>query len=212
MSQTSHPASSIDLTAIAIEERNERSEARFFAQRWSPRAMSGEAISGDDLIPLFEAARWAPSSFNQQPWRFLWASHSDVAWATFFGLLNEFNQSWCKDAGALLVIISRNRGEDGRAWKTHAFDAGAAWQNFALQGLARNLVVHAMAGFDPDAAREQLRIPEEYSVHAMIAVGHPADPDVLPPDLRDRETPSGRKSVGEIAFRGAFSSEKDSSD
>ncbi|MEO0998097.1 MAG: nitroreductase family protein [Pseudomonadota bacterium] len=172
--------------------------------RWSPRAMSGAAIAAADLERLFEAARWAPSSYNNQPWVFLYALRDGPDWQRYFDLLVEGNQVWAKHAGALIVVASRRKTEDGKDIPTHTFDTGAAWQNLALQGTAMGLVVHGMAGFDYAAARERLGIPGDVAVEAMIAVGHPGDPGRLPESLRGIETPSGRRRIAEFAFAGRF--------
>lgn len=174
--------------------------------RWSPRAMSGEDLSDSDLMPLFEAAKWAPSSFNNQPWRFLYARRNSPNWKLFFNLLVEQNQVWCKNAAALIVVISKTTFDhNGKPAKTHSFDAGAAWQNLALQGSLNGLVVHGMQGFDYDRAKKDLQIPDEYNVEAMIAVGKPGAKEQLPPMLQEREVPSSRKTLQEIAIEGKFS-------
>lgn len=179
-----------------------------FLQRWSPRALSGEPVEETELLRLFEAARWSPSSYNGQPWRFLYARRGTPRWQTFFDLMVEFNQGWAKDAGALVVVLSRTRFEhNDKPARTHSFDAGAAWMALALQGAAQDLVVHAMQGFDYDAAREALEVPEVFEVECMVAVGKPGQIEDLEEGLRDREKPSGRKSVDEIAFEGVFPGE-----
>lgn len=176
-------------------------------ERWSPRAMSGETITDGELNRLFEAARWAPSSYNGQPWRFLYARRGGEQWERFFGLLGDFNQSWCDRAAVLVVVVSRDTFErNGKPARTHSFDTGAAWQNLALQGTAIGLVVHGMQGFDYDRAREELGIPDDHTVEAMIAVGRPGELDDLDPDLREKEQPSQRKPIEEIAFEGRFPS------
>jgi nitroreductase len=176
-----------------------------FLDRWSPRAMSGEPIDERELMRLFEAARWAPSTYNEQEWRFLYARRESPHWPAFFGLLMEANQVWCARAAVLMVVLSHKVfTRDGRANPVHTFDAGAAFENLALQGTAMGLVVHGMAGFDRDKARATLRVPDDYDVEAMVAVGHPGDPESLPEPLRAREAPSGRKAVGEIAREGPF--------
>jgi nitroreductase len=173
--------------------------------RWSPRAMSGEEISEQELTTLFEAARWAPSSYNGQPWRFLYARRGTANWDRFFDLMVEFNQSWTKHAAVLMVVISRKTFEwNDQVAPTHSFDAGAAWQNLALQGSRMDLVVHGMQGFDYDKARLELNVPDEFRVEAMIAVGKPGKREDLPEDLQDREQPSDRKPVAEIAIEGGF--------
>jgi nitroreductase len=172
--------------------------------RWSPRAMSGQALSGEELASLFEAARWAPSSYNGQPWRFLYARRGSEHWQQFLDLLVDFNRQWADNAAVLIVILSRKTFENnGKPAPTHSFDTGAAWQNLALQGNALGLVVHGMAGFDYDRARDVLDVPSEYDVEAMVAVGRPAEIEVLPEELREQELPpSDRKEIAEIAFHG----------
>jgi nitroreductase len=174
-------------------------------RRWSPRAMSGEPLAERELLTLFEAARWAPSTYNEQEWRFLYARRDSQHWPTFFGLLVEANQAWCHRAAALIVVLSHKVfTRNGKPNPVHTFDAGAAFENFALQGTAMGLVVHGMAGFERDQARTALSVPGDYEVEAMIAVGRPGDPAELPPGLREREIPTDRKPVGEIAREGPF--------
>lgn len=176
-----------------------------FVRRWSPRAMSGEAISPGQMDRLFEAARWAPSSYNGQPWRFLYARRDTPPWAMFLGLLNEFNRSWASRAGALIAITSRTTFEhNGQPARTHSFDTGSAWAMLALQGTVMGLVVHGMQGFDYDRTRAELRVPSDMDVEAMVAVGHPGRIEDLPESLRAREQPSLRKPVAEIALEGGF--------
>ena len=174
-------------------------------RRWSPRAMSGEDISEQELMTLFEAARWAPSSYNAQPWRFLYARRGTANWDRYFNLMVEFNQGWAKLAAVLMVVVSRKTFESNdQAAPTHSFDAGAAWQNLALQGSTMGLVVHGMQGFDYEKARVVLNIPKHFQVDAMIAVGKPGKRKDLPEDLQEREQPSDRKPVAEIAIEGGF--------
>jgi len=176
-----------------------------FLDRWSPRAMSGAPVAPADLMRLFEAARWAPSTYNEQEWLFLYARRETPQWPSFFGLLMEANQAWCDRAGVLMVVLSRKVfGRNGNPNPVHTFDAGAAFENLALQGASMGLVVHGMAGFDRGKTRATLRVPDDYEVEAMVAVGHPGDPNDLPEALRGREAPSGRKPVAEIAREGPF--------
>ena len=175
-----------------------------FLDRWSPRAMSGESVTDEELMTLFEAARWAPSSYNNQPWRILYARRETEQWPVFFGLMVEGNQSWAKDAAALLLFVSKETFDfNGKPYPTHSFDTGAAWENLALQATMLGLVTHGMQGFDYERARSELNIPEGFRVEAMIAVGHPGDPAQLPESLREREAPSGRKPLSEITCEGA---------
>jgi len=175
-----------------------------FVNRWSPRAMTGEEISRGDLLRMLEAARWAMSSMNNQPWRFLYALRNTPHWETFFDLLSSGNQAWCRNAAALLAVISKTTFDNGKPARTHSYDAGAAWYSFALQGVMMGFVVHGMQGFSYDRAKEELGVPDGYQVEAMIAVGRPGDADDLPQGLQEREVPSPRKKVEEFAFEGGF--------
>ena len=177
---------------------------KIFLNRWSPRAMSGEEIDEATLFSLFEAAKWAPSSNNNQPWRFIYGRRNTKNWNTFFNLLAEGNQGWAKNAAVLIVVISKNTFDNGNIARTHSFDAGAAWENFALQGSLAGLVVHGMQGFDYDKAKEVLRIPDGYKVEAMIAVGKKGKKEDLPQYQQEREFPSARKNLSEIAMEGIF--------
>ena len=178
---------------------------KIFPERWSPRAMSGEEIDNEELFSLFEAARWAPSSFNNQPWRFVYAKKGSEHWDKFFDLLVEFNQQWCKNAAVLIVIISKETFDyNNKPSETHSFDTGSAWMSLALQGSLQKLVVHGMAGFDYKKAKTNLNIPKGYKVEAMAAIGKPGKLENLPKDLQKQEKISGRKSVKEIVFEGAF--------
>ena len=174
-----------------------------FLDRWSPRAMSGEPISEEELFTLFEAARWAPSSYNNQPWRILYARRDTPHWPQFFDLLVEFNQGWAKNAAALVVFISKTTFDhNGKPAATHSFDTGAAWENFALQAALKGLVVHGMQGFDYDKARTALNVPEGFKVEAMAVIGKPGRKEDLPEKLQQRETPNDRRKLTETVFEG----------
>ena len=155
-------------------------------------------------MPLFEAARWAPSSYNEQPWRFLYAKRDTPHWNAFFDLLVPFNQEWCKNGAVLAVICSKNSSVHGGLNTFHSYDAGAAWQNLALQGHLKGLVVHGMGGFDKEKARLVLQIPDEYTIEAMCVIGKPGDPKNLPNYIQEIEKPSGRKNMEEIICEGGF--------
>lgn len=170
--------------------------------RWSPRSMTGESITDEELMSLFEAARWAPSSMNAQPWRFIYAKREGKDWDNLLGLLGERNQDWVKDAAVLLVIVSNN--ED----RTHSFVTGSAWENLALEATARGLVTHGMGGFDFDRAKVELGVPDTYTVEAMVAIGKRGKIEALHPKLQEREFPSDRKSVEEIIMKGKFDNSK----
>jgi nitroreductase len=178
---------------------------QIFLRRWSPRAMSEKPVTDTELKRLFEAARWAPSTYNEQEWRYLYARRDSAHWKTFFNLLMEANQAWCKDAAVLVVVLSKKTfTHSGKPNPVHTFDSGASWMSLALQGTIMNMVTHGMAGFDRDKARKDLNVPDDFAVEAMIAIGHPGDPDKLPPQLREREVPSDRKKIEEFAREGPF--------
>lgn len=176
-----------------------------FLRRWSPRAMDGTPLGDGELNTLFEAARWAPSTYNEQEWRFLYARRDTQHWETFLHLLMEANQAWCENAAVLVVAASHKVFDrNGKPNPVHTFDTGAAFENLCLQATLMGLVAHGMAGFDRDKARAELRIPDDYAVEAMIALGHPGNPDDLPDGIREREVPSGRKPIQEIICEGPF--------
>lgn len=178
---------------------------KVFVKRWSPRAMSGEKLTREELMSLFEAARWAPSSYNHQPWRFIYAFNGTPEWDLFFKLLVDFNRSWVKNAGALILIISNKNFEHNEEFSpTHSFDTGAAWQNLALQGHLQGLVVHGMSGFDYEMARQGLNIPKNFQIEAMAAIGKPGKREELLPELQEKEIPSERKAIFEFIFEGKF--------
>lgn len=173
-----------------------------FIQRWSPRAFSGQALSETQLMALFEAARWAPSCFNSQPWRFVYGLSDTPEWDPLFGLLMEFNQTWVQRAGAIIAVVAKTTFDNGEVAPTHAFDAGAAWMSLALQANVMGLASHAMWGFEHSAAAGVLGLDDEHTTLAMVAVGFPGDVETLPEKLQAREVPSPRKGLDEIAFAG----------
>ena len=180
-----------------------------FLERWSPRAFTGETISEADLLTMIEAGRWAASSYNSQPWRFLYARRDTAHWNKFFGLLVAFNQSWCKDASALVVLVSNSVMRPPGADKdvpshSHSLDTGAAAANFALQATRMGWHVHGMVGFDIERAFAELNVPQGHRVEAAYAIGRIGDKSKLPEALQARETPSPRRPIAEIAFEGGF--------
>lgn len=175
-----------------------------FIDRWSPRAMSGEAIADEEIMALFEAARWAPSSMNNQPWRILYAHRKSEHWPLFFNLLTDSNRVWCANAGVLLLFVSKTTHESGAPCRTHSYDSGAAWMSLALQGALSGLVVHGMQGFDYEMARASLAIPDGFQVEAMAAVGRPGRKEDLPEHLQAREIPSNRRPLSGTVCAGPF--------
>lgn len=197
----------------ALSEANPRHPEhpveQLILDRWSPRAFTGEEMPVADLMSLFEAARWAPSSYNSQPWRFLYARRGTAHWDKFLGLLNAFNASWAKDAAVLIVLVSNSLMKPPGADKavpshSHSMDSGAAWENLALQATKNGWYAHGMVGFDIERAFAELNVPVGYRVEQAIAVGRKGDKSQLPEGLQGREMPSDRLKVAEIAFEGGF--------
>lgn len=178
-----------------------------FASRWSTKAYSGAAIDDAVLFKSFEAARWAPSGGNAQPWRFIYAKRDSAVWPQFLALLNERNQVWAANASALVVLLSkkiRQTPEGPRPSRSHSFDAGAAWSNFAHQTHLSGYSTRAIGGFDRPAARAGLGVPEDYEIEVFIAVGKPADKTVLPEPLQSANQPSGRLPLADLISDGRF--------
>ena len=175
--------------------------------RWSPRSFDESAMPQEDLETIFEAAGLAPSAYNYQSWKFLYARRDDANWERFLSLLIPFNAGWAKDAGALIFIVSdtlsRHDGQETPS-HTHSFDAGAAWALMALQATALGYHAHGMIGLDIDRAYRELAIPADYRLEAAVAIGRRDTPERLPEPLREREVPSTRKPVSEIAVAGNF--------
>ncbi|ESS06292.1 MAG: nitroreductase, partial [uncultured archaeon A07HB70] len=166
---------------------------------------TGDSLDEEQYMPLFEAARWAPSSYNNQHWRFLYATREDGEFEQFSELLNEGNRAWAENAAVLVTLVSKQTFDhNGAPARTHSFDAGAAWQNLALEASRRELVAHAMQGFDYEAAAQRLDVPDQYSVECMIAIGERAPAEALPDELQEREFPKGRKPIDEILHHGGF--------
>ena len=173
--------------------------------RWSPRSMTGEELKDEDIMSLFEAARWAPSSYNNQPWRFIYAKRKTEHWDRLFNLLAEGNKTWARNSALLVVVISRKKFEySEKPARTYQFDAGSAWANLALEAYSRGIVAHGMQGFDYEKARADLGIPNDFEVMAMIAIGKKAAKEILPPELQEKEKLSDRKPLKDIIMEGIY--------
>ena len=191
----------------------ERSQANpnvldLIVNRWSPRAYDQSAIAQQDLDIILEAAGWAPSAFNGQPWTFLYAHRGDENWDRFLSLLAPFNQSWAKDASVLVFVVSdslmRKDGGDTSPNHSHSFDAGAAWALASLQALAMGYHTHGMTGIQFAKAAAEMNIPEDHRLEAAFVIGRQGAKENLPEALQAREVQSGRKPVSEIARAGNF--------
>ena len=182
-----------------------------FLRRWSPRAFTGEVIEECTLLTMLEAARWAPSSYNAQPWLFAYALRGTGAWPRFLNLLSNTNRTWAQDASALVVLVSRTHSVEPDkelpvASYSHSLDAGAASGYFALQATMLGWHVHGMVGFDKARTFEVLEVPLMHRVEAIFAVGRQGSPDLLPKEMKKKEMPNGRKALSEVAAEGGFGS------
>lgn len=179
------------------------------AARWSGRAYdASKVVTPEQVIALLEAARWAPSCYGDQPWRFIvWNRNTDAAaWQQAFQCLVPGNQAWAKDAPVLLLIAAdslfNHNGKDNR-WGQ--YDTGAAAENLCLQATSMGLMAHQMGGFDPDKARAIFGVPSQYALMAMISVGYPADIGTLEGEALERETAARtRRPLGELFFSGTW--------
>ena len=175
--------------------------------RWSPRAFSDKPIPQEVLRSLFEAARWAPSSNNEQPWAYIVATKEDkVNFDKILGTLVEFNAGWAKNATALAIAVAKLAFANNHSPNRNAqYDTGAATALLSVEATARGLVVHQMAGFDPEKARQAFAIPEGWEPIAAIAIGYPGDPNSLSPKLKDRElAPRTRKPIRDFVMTGSW--------
>ncbi len=170
------------------------------AERWSPRAFTGEKIKQEALLPILEAARLAPSNGNSQPWRFIYAHRETDEWDLLFELLVPSNQEWVKNASVLFLILSRRIDDQGRDTGNQSFDTGAAWGFMTLEASRRNTPLHGMAGFDYERAKAKFQLGDNYKVEAMAALGVCGNIENLSEKLRAREKPNSRKSIDEISI------------
>jgi len=176
-------------------------------ERWSPRAFSAKEISSEDLRSLFEAARWAPSSSNEQPWAFIVATRNDNQnFTKALQPLVEFNVNWAKNAYVLGFAVAELAFAKNKTPNRNAhYDTGAAMSQLTTEATSRGIFVHQMAGFDPDTAREVFEIPSGWDAIAAFAMGYPGDPASLPQPYRDRETaPRVRKPIREFVMNGKW--------
>ncbi|HEX8234485.1 MAG TPA: nitroreductase family protein [Abditibacteriaceae bacterium] len=182
-----------------------------FVNRWSPYAFSPEPIDDQTLMSVFEAARWAASSYNEQPWRFILA-RSDEDRKKFVDFLSPPNQIWAKNAPVLVLLIAKKTfSHNGSPNRVHQFDTGTCSGYMTLQAAMNGLYAHGMAGFDTDMARATLGIPSDFEIMAVFAIGRRGDTNDLPADMAARQVPSGRRSVSESVMEGHFVAQKEES-
>ncbi|MFW5432257.1 MAG: nitroreductase family protein [Methylophilaceae bacterium] len=179
------------------------------ANRWSPRAYdASKVVMQKQIISLLEAARWAPSCFGDEPWRFIvWDKNQDAAaWQQAFDCIVPGNQAWAKDAPVLILVCADTLfGHNQKPNRWGSYDTGAAAVSLCLQASSMGLMTHQMGGFDGEKAREAFNIPEQYQMMSMMAVGYVREVDTLPEDLKERElAPRKRKVLGEIFYNGMW--------
>jgi len=198
--ETSHSADKLADTLPTVHE--------LIRSRWSPRSFSSRQISDRDLETVLEAARWAASSFNEQPWRFIVARRSDTeAFNKLLGLLVPFNQAWAKNASVLIIMAAKKTfSHDGNENYYALHDAGAALANLFLQATALGFHGHGMAGFDRARAQRELNMPDDYEPAAAVALGYLGEPDGL--ELQRHRTAEiakrQRKPLSELVFNGSW--------
>ena len=181
-----------------------------FINRWSARSFTGETMPEEDLLTMFEAARWAHSSANRQPWRFSYALRGEPDFEQYVQFLDDGNQQWAHKAAAIVIVISAKfttpaDGSAPRPIGTHSLDTGCALQSFTLQAAMMGYIAHPMAGIERERIVAGLGIDQErYKIEAAIAIGRLADKQFLPEKYREREKKSGRRPLAETAFKGMF--------
>jgi len=199
-----------DAKAIGLEHNGRQADypvSPLFLARWSPRAFTGEPIPIETLLTIFEAARWAPSASNSQPWRFVYARRDTPAWDSFLRFLIPYNQSWAHATSALVVVLSKatftspGKTEKTTSW-TASFDTGAAWASLAFQAHKLGWAAHGMGGFDHEAARRVIKASEEYRLEAVVAIGKRGERASLPERLQANEKPNARRPLTETVFEG----------
>jgi nitroreductase len=176
-------------------------------ERWSPRAFADKSIPQDVLRSIFEAARWAPSSNNEQPWAYIVATNDDKEdFEKTLSVLVEFNAGWAKSAPVLALAVARlTFAKNNTPNRNAQYDTGAASALLSVEATAQGLAVHQMAGFDPEKARQVFGIPPGWEPIAALAIGYPGDPASLPPHLKDREiAPRTRKPIAEFVMAGQW--------
>ncbi len=192
----------MDKTAAASHHISE-----IIAKRWSPRAFLSKPIEQDKIMSLFEAARWAPSAYNEQPWRFITATSDDsYQYTKMLSCLVDANQAWAKNAPLLIIlVVKKNFDFNGKPNRWAMHDCGLALENLLLQTVELGLAAHPMAGFSVDAVKNGYSVPDEYEPLTAIAVGYPGEPDMLEGELAERERDQRvRKELSDLVFNGKW--------
>ena len=180
-----------------------------FVERWSPRAYDESGITDAELTPLFEAARWAPSAYNAQPWRFIYARRGTPHWQSFLDLLIPYNRGWAERASAIVIAVSAQKfvppgKTEAISTGYQSYDTGAAVAYLVLQASLAGLAAHIIAGFDKQAIRQTLGIPDDFHIESAIVVGRRAPADILPVEFQAREQPTERRPLASLVAEGRF--------
>jgi len=187
--------------------KTEHPISKVLSERWSPRAFNDDIPTEKQLKTLLEAARWAASSYNEQPWRFVVGIKGEgSSYQNIFECLNEFNQAWAKGAPVLLMVCAKEEfSHNGNTNKHFMYDCGAAMSNLCTQATAEGLHVHQMAGIHPDKAKDVLNVPDGFKAITAAAIGFAGDPNQLPDDHKKSELAERkRKPLSEISFLGSW--------
>lgn len=174
-------------------------------KRWSPRAFQSTPIQKETVMRLLEAARWAPSSFNEQPWRFMVGFKGDNTWQKIHDAMVEFNQQWAGNAPVLIMAIGNKISSKGKTNAVYQYDVGQSMAYLTFQATEEGLATHQMGGFSKEKAIELFDIPEDHEPIALMAIGHQDKPGTLSPDFEKMENaPRARKPLSELVFAGEF--------
>ena len=196
------------MTHMSLSNTTQNEIHPLIKERYSGLAFSSQEVEDSALAQLFEAARWAASSFNEQPWRFIYAHNrkQESQFKTILDCLSPPNQIWAKEAAVLIISAFRlNFSHKEHPNRHAAHDLGQAMANFSLQAVHLGLNIHQMAGFDSEKARSDLAIPKPFEPGAAIALGYPGDIESLPPDIKERaKSPRERKQLSELVFCGSW--------
>ncbi len=188
-------------------DKREASLMQLLEKRWSPRAYADKVIEPQKLVSLFEAARWAPSSYNAQPWSFVYAEKKNTAeFERILSCLADMNQTWARSAPIIAIACARTEFERNGKPNRHAlYDVGQAVAHMTFQATAMELFIHQMAGFDVEKARAELKVPTGFEPVAALTIGYLGSPDQLPEQLKNIETMTrSRKSAYEFIFVGEW--------
>ncbi|MDR1425219.1 MAG: nitroreductase family protein [Azoarcus sp.] len=182
-----------------------------FVERWSPRAYDESSLTEAELQTLFEAARWAPSAYNAQPWRFVYARRGTADWQKFLDTLIPYNRGWAQHASALIFAVSAQAfvppgKTEAINTGSQSYDTGAAVAFLVLQASLSGLSAHILTGYDKEAVKKALALPEGYAVESAIVVGRRGKADALPPELQAREVPTPRRPITALVSEGRFAS------